>query len=92
MAIKSQRVTVSSDKPYLLNVATDSNAISGSQFLGRNRDASLSIFTGGPDVTAAAGFEVMAGESLAEDLVPGDQLYAITASGSVVVHVQQGNV
>lgn len=46
-----------------------------------------SIFLGGAGVTAAAGLELAPGESLNLDLMGGDVLYGITASGTVTVSV-----
>lgn len=100
MAVKAERVTVTT-AATLLSVAAEADytpdapnfALTyGQHCMVRNRDVSASIFVGGPDVTAAAGFEVLPGEVVPVDLLPADQLYGITATGSVICHVIQAGV
>jgi len=49
----------------------------------------VSVFLGGAGVTTAAGYELAPGEPFNADLVAGDVLYGITASGSAVLHVMR---
>lgn len=44
--------------------------------------AAATLYVGGSDVTSANGFPVAAGQSLAVDLLPHDELYGVLASGS----------
>lgn len=46
-----------------------------------------SIYLGGSGVTSAAGLELAPGETLNVELMGGDVLYGITASGTVIVSV-----
>lgn len=87
MATEAHRITVGTT-PALLNTAAASAGYIGAySLLVRNRDAAASVFIGGPAVTAAAGFELLATESMPLDLESGENVYAIAASGTVVVHV-----
>lgn len=49
----------------------------------------VTVFVGGPSVTAAAGFPVAAGSSLSVDLDNYEQLFGIVATGSQAVNVLQ---
>lgn len=88
MAIEAHRTPVGTSPPTKLTTAAASAGYIGAySACVRNRDATLSIFLGGPAVTAADGFELLAGEAQAFDLESGDDLYAITASGTASAHV-----
>lgn len=91
MAVKAQRVTVTTTATRI-DATAERDLSAGQRCMVRNRDASLSVFLGGADVTAAAGFEVLPGESVPVDLFTNDTLWAITASGSALCHVIQAGV
>lgn len=100
MAVEAQRVNVTS-AGNRLDVTTEADYSGGANdfaqkfgqhILVRNRDATVSIFIGGADVTASTGFEVLAGETVSIDLTQGDALYGITASATVACHVVQSGV
>jgi hypothetical protein len=48
-----------------------------------------SIYLGGSGVTSAAGLELAPGETLNIELMGGDVLYGITASGTVIVSIMK---
>jgi len=101
MAVAAARVSVGNTATRL-DVTTESDAVPGTNtyaqrfgqhLMVRNRDASLSVFIGGPGLTATSGsFEVLPGEAVPVDLTSGDVLYGITASGTAVCHVIQTGV
>lgn len=47
----------------------------------------VTCYLGGAGVTPSDGYELFPGEPFNADLVAGDVLYAITASGSTTLHV-----
>jgi hypothetical protein len=49
----------------------------------------VAVFLGGAGVTATEGYEVAPGGTIGLDLVAGDVLYAITASGESTLHVMR---
>lgn len=66
--------------------------MSGARVLVRNRHATVSVSLGGSTVTAAAGYELLAGEAVSLDVDSTEKLYAIAASGTVTVHVLEGGI
>lgn len=86
-ALKTDRVTVGTtavrvggtDQVVALNV------------LLRNR-GSVAIYVGGADVTSTWGYQLDPGEFMAMDVLAADDgIWAVTASGSAVVHrIQRG--
>lgn len=46
-----------------------------------------SVFLGGAGVTSSAGYELVSGGTIDLDLMAGDVLFGITATGTQVVHV-----
>ncbi len=91
MAIKARRVTVTTT-PTLLNTP-DPNKYGGPEsIVARVPADGTTIDIGGPDVTANGGLAVLPGEySPAIQLEDGETLYAITATGTVTVHIlEQG--
>jgi hypothetical protein len=72
--------------PTLLTTAeTDTQA--GSRLHVRNGSATAAVFLGGSGVTTDTGYELPAGAAVALTLDSGDALYAVTAVGTVEVHV-----
>jgi hypothetical protein len=83
MAVKAGRVTVG-PTPTLLSV------LEGDTFPGQSLAfvaMSGAIDVGGSDVATGAGWPATAGVPQAVDLQPGEGLYAVTPSGSIVVAV-----
>jgi hypothetical protein len=99
VAVKAFRVTVGTT-PTRLDVYTEADKVNDSSYASLRGDGhslltrprGASIFVGGADVTATTGFEQLAEEAIGRDLKPGDALYGIVASGSVVVHGEQDGV
>ena len=78
-------------KPTIAATATLVNAGAGVATIPRQIIVSVptggsTVYFGGPTVTSAAGFPVVAGGSLAVELV-NEPLYAITASGTQAINV-----
>lgn len=92
MAFVGRRVTVDTTSGgTILITGADAGSQNVSDSPGaslRNSHASLSVFLGGAGVTAAAGFELIAGATVGIGAIgKGDDLYGITASSSAVVHI-----
>lgn len=93
MAVKGSRISVTTGATLVSTAAgATGEAMAGARVLVRNRHATVSVSLGGSTVTAAAGFELLAGEFVAIDLDAGEKLYAAAASGTVTVHVLEGGV
>jgi hypothetical protein len=88
MTVHAARVSVTNTATRI-DGSADADYSPGEQCMVRNRDTTNSVFLGGSDVTAAAGFEVLPGEAVPISLVAGDTLWGITASATVVCHVIQ---
>ena len=82
MAVVGARVTVNTTATLIASEAAAGPNVTPT--LIKNPGASA-VYLGGSGVTAAAGFELAAGEVVAIDL--SEDMYAITASGTQVVHV-----
>lgn len=80
MAATSARISVGTSA-VTLAADVDSGAA-----LIRNRGTGA-VYLGDASVTSSTGFQVDPGETVPVDLFPGDTLYAVSASGSNVVHV-----
>lgn len=52
-----------------------------------NDDGSITVFVGGPTVSTANGIPILAGSSFSIDMVSGERLYAVAASGTPVVRI-----
>lgn len=86
MAIKSSVVTVAATATLLFSPVNGS-VTRPRTVIVRNSGAA-SVFLGGADVLAATGMTLAVGSApFALVLVAGDDLYAITASGTVTVEV-----
>ncbi len=86
MAVLSFRVTADSTAAKRLDQV---DTVTRVTMVIANRGAAPA-YLGGQAVTAAAGYELAAGEKLAVELRPSDLgLYAITASGTVRLDVMQ---
>lgn len=82
----AQRVSVTTSATQL-----DVSASGGRRsLLARNRGTSA-VYLGGAAVTSATGYQVDPGEAVTWDSEtgPGQAMFAVTASGSVSVHVIQ---
>jgi hypothetical protein len=87
--IRGVRVTVADTPTLIAAPRTESSIWDPLPVMLTNRGAA-SIFLGGDDVTAAAGYEVAVNETVGLHLVLGDPVYGITAAGTSVVHVLKG--
>lgn len=87
MPIVSTRVTVTTS-PTVLSDPVYGSLADPIGAVVKNIGGS-SVFLGGAGVTAAAGLELAPGESLNVDLMAGDVLYGITASGTNAVAVMK---
>jgi hypothetical protein len=84
--VNQSRVTVTTAATRLdAPVAYDISPLS---VLIRNR-GTVASYLGGSDVTSNNGYQLDPGETISFDLIPGEALYAITASGTAVHHVIQ---
>ena len=93
MAVIGKRIEVTDEPTRIDSTSTGpGDPTIGSSLLIHNTDASVSVFLGGSGVTAAAGYELIAGDALPLDLGRAESLYAITAAGSVVCHVLEVGV
>lgn len=81
--ISATRHTVTDADPVLLVTAGDTTASGRDQTLLRNLGAE-SVYLGGSDVTAAAGYPFGSGETIGIFLLAGDDLYAIADTGDSV--------
>lgn len=79
MAITTARVTVSTSA-VALNVA-EADTVSGATLILKNTSANAADL-GPSGVTAAAGFDLAAGATLAVTLPPGEILYAIRSAAA----------
>jgi ABC-type taurine transport system substrate-binding protein len=92
------QVSVGTTATSLATAPTDSQA--GQSIRVKNKSgAAASVYLGRANtVTAAAGanatngYELEAGETLNWNMQPGESLWGIVASGSVVVHVFEGGI
>jgi len=86
MAILQDAITLSGPAELIYTAQSGSNgAMQG--FLVTNMDASIDVFIGGPTVTIATGTVVNAGGALGLDLLAGELVYAIPASGTPEVRI-----
>lgn len=81
MAIKSSTTTLSTSSALVYR-STNGHAEAPQTLLVKNVDTTITAYVGGEDVTSANGMEVKAGEVLAVDLISGDEVYMIAASGT----------
>lgn len=85
MAVVAARVSVTTTATRL-DASAPTDSVSGQRVTVYNA-GSASVFLGGSGVLSTDGFELPAGGSYDEELSPGDELYGITASGTVICHV-----
>jgi hypothetical protein len=89
VAVQHAQVTVGTTAAEL--TVADSDAVPGSSVLFV-APASPTLYLGGAGVTAATGVPVPAGQIVTATLAAGDRLFAVVASGSVVVPVLRQGV
>lgn len=89
MPIISNRVTVTASATLVVDTFRGDNSFRDSTSSSVKNAGGASVFLGGAAVTAAGGFELAPGQIMTIDHVAGDDLYGITASGTVVVHVMR---
>lgn len=93
MAVVGRRVSVGTSATKLNSA--DGDSVAGSSLLIHNKDASVSVFLGGAEVTAtggSVGCELEAAAAVPADISAGDNLYAIAASGTVRVDVLETGI
>ncbi len=86
MAILSEAESLSGTRE-LLYTSTSGHAEAPQSLLVYNNHATITIYVGGPDLTTANGMLVVAGASVSLDLIVGDEVYAIAASGTPEVRL-----
>lgn len=88
MAFKFASVSVGTTATSLTSGVTDTRPggeVSRSILIANK--GSASVYLGGPTVTSAAGYDLVAGAEVSFDLGSDDEPFAIAASGTVTVHV-----
>lgn len=91
--VLGRRVSVGTTATRLDTV--EGNDRTGQKIIVKNPSASAaSVDVGGATVTSGAGFELEAGASMSAELTDYDEeaVYAITASGTVTVHIFETGV
>lgn len=81
MAIKSEANSLSTTRE-LIYTSNNGHAEAPQGLEVWNNDASITIYVGGEDVTTANGRPVRAQSAVTIDLISGDEVYAIAASGT----------
>lgn len=89
MACASRAVTVGTTATRLDQALSNNDPSAG---LAVYNNGAVTMYLGGPDVTAAEGYPLAAGQHLAADVGRVDKLYARTASGSTEARVLQVSV
>lgn len=97
MPFNSTQITLSSANPKPLVLASTFTNVTGANgdelpLVIGNTDAAITMYLGGPTVSAATGYPLVAGASLALTCMGTDAtgLYAIAASGTPVIAVLVG--
>lgn len=83
MTVRAVAVAVGTTATKLTETEADTR--SGTAVRIRNASAVSDAFVGGPAVTTAAGFRLGPGEQFSLELAPDEDLYGVTASGTVTV-------
>lgn len=81
-----ERIVVTTAATVIYDPTSGSTAYPGACTIKLPSGAAQSVFLGGPTVTAAAGFELAAGESISVDAV-NEKVYGIVAATTETVHV-----
>jgi len=81
MAIKSEAEALSTSSE-LLTTATNGHSDAPTGLIIWNDDASITVYVGGSDVSTANGMPILAQTYLSMDLMAGDEVYMIAASGT----------
>lgn len=89
MPILSSRVTVAATPTMVVDTFRGGNEFRDSTSSSVKNAGGASVYLGGAAVSAADGFELAPGQVITIDHVAGDDLYGITASGTVIVHVMR---
>lgn len=89
MAIVSTRVTVAATPTIVVDTFRGGNSFRDNTSSSVKNTGGASVYLGGAAVAAADGFELAPGQVITIDHVAGDDLYGITAAGTVVVHVMR---
>lgn len=89
MALRGRRVTVTTAATRL--DSQDSDATSGQAIAVTNAGATA-VDIGDATVATGSGYELAAGATVSLELASDEALYAVAASGTVVIHVLETGV
>ena len=81
MAITTNQITVAATATLIATIP----AGGGTVFI-TNTDSSVTVYIGGSAVTTSIGFQLLAGQSLSGTFAPGENIYGIVSTGTLVVH------
>lgn len=81
MAITTAQVTVSDSATLIATIPSV-----GASVLITNTDSSTTMYIGGSGVATDTGHRLLPGQSIGNTYAPGDNIYGIVASGTVVAH------
>lgn len=71
-----------------VRMAVAAKGLGGSlSYLVKNLDASATVYFGGSTVTTSTGYPLGPGSFMSMDVTPGNDLWAVVASGSAIVAV-----
>ena len=87
--IDNDLVTVTTQRTLLTSGTTREFDVRDGQSIAVHNKGSQTLFVGGADVTVVNGWEIEPGVKEAYDARPGEDLYAIVASGSVPVKIMR---
>ena len=81
MAITTNQITVAATATLIATIP----AGGGTVFI-TNTDSSVTVYIGGSAVTTSIGFQILPGQSMSETYAPGENVYGIVSTGTLVVH------
>lgn len=88
MATSHARVTVGTTPTRLDTAPAAGEELGGEHLRVQSPTGAVAVFVGGPGVTTTSyGHELVAGQQLAVELGPDDELYGVVATGTQVVNV-----
>jgi len=86
MAIKTEGQATSTSAA-LIHTSVNGHSDAPTGVIVYNNDATITVYVGGPDVTTSNGVPVLALTSFSVDLISGDQLWGVAASGTPNIRV-----
>lgn len=88
MAIKTRAVTVTTTAASLTALDDDTRGyLDVVRSIAIQNGGSVTVYVGGPDVTSANGYAIVAGSERSFDLVLGDDLWAVAASSTAACKI-----